>query len=926
MQMASDEEKEPEIHNPIDVCVLRGLRPKLIPDIVPSYLVIHLYKCLTILDEQKIRAKEQNEGPSIGALELLDRLVRHQGWWDVLIEAFRHDDVKLGHLADLMEEELKKELGDSGGSKNIQPNRDNTVSQGNGAEQPPVKKDYGNSTSKISETSETTDGHYGLEAGVKKIEVSDGGEVADGATPIWNPLQLTKNVRKAQRRTQSPAGNESSPITYKNDRQKISVSKINTYRLPAHLKMPGIEIVSPKDMPDLRKYQLELADAAIKGENSLVCAPTGSGKTMVALHVCKAHLEESLVRTLHTQTSLSLRRPTQTPVKVVYATPRYALLQQVYKHFHEHLPLWKIAKRSGGTAEKVQLSLLLEQNDVVVVTAAILKNALEEGSVKISDISLLVMDECHHTMLDHPYNIIMSNFYLKMKLENQVAKLPQVLGLTASPGAGKAQSIEGAKQHILKLCANLDAKFVTVQEHIEELEMYTATPTKHSHRKSVRENNPFNDLVEDIMTKIEKKIKEESPHPKATQPYENWVAEIKKSAVYSKDNCTRKCCEHLAVYNNAMRCCDTVQMQDGLAILEEFHSELKRRGSGLDETESWLLKLYNDNITKLTHACTTEAENPNPKLVALKEAILDQQKTCKQNDEAFRAIIFVRTKEMTKAMVNWIASTPELKSLNPAPFIGVNTQTERGRMTTTDQKATLTKFDSGEYQILVSTTVGEEGIDIAACNMVVRYDYVTNEISMIQARGRARKQEAVEVVIADAKTTGKDQINVLREERMEVAMELVHAMSDEEYKTEINQHQNTSVANRTYTAQALANLQDSNTNTSIKLICKGCNNFVCFASNIQKCNIYFINPEPNFKEKVTFKEHHDERKRKLGTMKIYCAACDYDWGNTHICKKCSRGPSHGHPCLKIESFVIEINDKYVEKKKWKDVPFKVQNV
>lgn len=66
-----------------------------------------------------------------------------------------------------------------------------------------------------------------------------------------------------------------------------------------------------------------------------------------------------------------------------------------------------------------------------------------------SDFTLLIIDECHHTHKEGVYNKIMAR-YVKKRIEG-VNGLPQILGLTASPGTGGARSLDGAIEHVLKV-------------------------------------------------------------------------------------------------------------------------------------------------------------------------------------------------------------------------------------------------------------------------------------------------------------------------------------------------------------------------------------------------------------------------------------------------------------------------------------------
>lgn len=55
-----------------------------------------------------------------------------------------------------------------------------------------------------------------------------------------------------------------------------------------------------------------------------------------------------------------------------------------------------------------------------------------------------------------------------------------------------------------------------------------------------------------------------------------------------------------------------------------------------------------------------------------------------------------------------------------------------------EQQDVIKLFRKGNFNLLFSTSVAEEGLDIPECNIVVRYGLMTNEIAMVQVAGRSR--------------------------------------------------------------------------------------------------------------------------------------------------------------------------------------------
>lgn len=54
----------------------------------------------------------------------------------------------------------------------------------------------------------------------------------------------------------------------------------------------------------------------------------------------------------------------------------------------------------------------------------------------------------------------------------------------------------------------------------------------------------------------------------------------------------------------------------------------------------------------------------------------------------------------------------------------------------------LSKFRSGQVNVLIATNVIEEGLDVSECNLVICMNELLNVKAFIQMKGRARKEDS----------------------------------------------------------------------------------------------------------------------------------------------------------------------------------------
>lgn len=104
-----------------------------------------------------------------------------------------------------------------------------------------------------------------------------------------------------------------------------------------------------------------------------------------------------------------------------------------------------------------------------------------------------------------------------------------------------------------------------------------------------------------------------------------------------------------------------------------------------------------------------------------------------------------------------------------------------------EQKDTIRSFRQGTLNLLISTSVAEEGLDIPECNLVVRYGLLTNEIAQQQASGRARARDSQYSVIAQkgGREVHREHTNEYLEDLTGKAIIKVQDMSHQEFHRKV---------------------------------------------------------------------------------------------------------------------------------------------
>ena len=212
-----------------------------------------------------------------------------------------------------------------------------------------------------------------------------------------------------------------------------------------------------------RLYQQRIYSKA-KNQNSIIYLETGRGKTFISI-MLMADLLGIKLPVFEKPNNINKN------TKIIFLVCDTALIEQQKNTIALNLNI-EVGTIQGKKNKKAKNDLstfrkMWESFNIFVAIPTILYKLLSKGFLKISEINMIVFDECHHANADHPYNKIMNEFYFfykkhPNKKDFKDITLPIIIGLTASPlkSSIKGSIGESAQKAMESLSENLDCSIV----------------------------------------------------------------------------------------------------------------------------------------------------------------------------------------------------------------------------------------------------------------------------------------------------------------------------------------------------------------------------------------------------------------------------------------------------------------------------------
>ncbi|KAI1921597.1 Dicer-like protein 2 [Ophidiomyces ophidiicola] len=504
-----------------------------------------------------------------------------------------------------------------------------------------------------------------------------------------------------------------------------------------------------------RSYQLEMLDASLQG-NVIVAMDTGSGKTEIAilriekeLATCPPQKVRRLAPCLSAVPNLYVQTILTREQLVWFLAPTVALTEQQYTVITAQLPAFQARILTGAdnvdhwSTKKIWDGILLNIR-ILVSTPQVLLDALSNGFVRLNRIALLVFDEAHRCIRNAPANKIMRDFYhYGLQQKGDKEDLPHVLGLTASP-VTKAD-----RSYLKTLEDNLNATCVTPKIHRDEMMQFVHLPQFYNIEYQIDIINypSTSDNLDDIINRLDIW---NDPYVKAMQQ-KNDARSRQKLSTAMMNNKT-PCLDQLRRCRNTL---STLLQELGPWAADTFLAkcikQLKDKNTDIFESNrsDWDKKddLYiSEALLKIPMNHERDILNTVPEEISTKCRCLITFLQ-KEHSKSSIGIIFAKERATVTMLAHLIKMHPHLEHIRAAAFLGNSAYMSRKSDITelhksNEQKTTITDLRAAKINLIVTTAVLEEGIDIPVCDVVISFDLPSDLRSYIQRRGRARKKDS----------------------------------------------------------------------------------------------------------------------------------------------------------------------------------------
>ncbi|MFH1682340.1 MAG: DEAD/DEAH box helicase [Candidatus Woesearchaeota archaeon] len=460
-----------------------------------------------------------------------------------------------------------------------------------------------------------------------------------------------------------------------------------------------------------RLYQETIFSTAAQ-KNTLAVLPTGMGKTALAFMLAAQRLKQY---------------PSS---KILVLSPTKPLCEQHVSSFRRYLEIDedKIVLFTGNVSPEKRAKLWKEAV-IIVSTPQGLENDVINKKIDLEEVSLLVFDESHHATGDYSYVWLAKQY-------NKLARFPRILALTASPGSDL--------EKIKEICTNLFIEEVEVRTPKDaDVQPYIQKVDYDWVKVSLPEE--FLKIKKYLEDCYKSKLKEVQGYG-----YCSYVGLSKTDLLKLQGQLQGKISsgDHdLWLLKSVSLVAEALKVQHALELLET---------QGVKSLHAYLSKLRKESLTTKVKAVQNlvrdgnfksavflvdelvEKEIEHPKMTKLREIIVEESKR-----EGMKLIIFTQFRDSASEIVGEL---DKLSGISAKIFVGQVKKGDTG-LSQKKQKEILDQFRAGEFNVLCCTSVGEEGLDIPAVDLVIFYEPVPSAIRTIQRKGRTGRLEKGRVLV-----------------------------------------------------------------------------------------------------------------------------------------------------------------------------------